>query len=225
MITFQPVPQPSSHPPPIDEVRNASADGGCLDGNGTSRSAGAAQAFVADRIETPLGTMLAAASDEGLVLLEFLDRPSQETDLVRIAASRGMTLVPGANRHLEQTKRQLADYFAGTRRDFTVALAPRGTPFQRRVWNQLIAIPFGETASYRAVAERIGKPGASRAVGQANGRNPIAVIVPCHRVIREGGSLCGYGGGTWRKQWLLVHERTCSGAASDPTSLFTRATA
>ena len=99
--------------------------------------------------------------------------------------------------------RQLDEYFAGTRRDFDIPLHPTGTPFQLKVWEQLRAIPYGETISYGALARRVANPNASRAVGLANGRNPIAIIVPCHRVIGADGSLTGYGGGIGRKRFLL----------------------
>jgi methylated-DNA-[protein]-cysteine S-methyltransferase len=102
--------------------------------------------------------------------------------------------------------RQLDEYFAGTRRDFDLPLAFRGTPFQTRVWRELVEIPYGQTWSYGQLAKRIDKPSASRAVGLANGRNPISILVPCHRVIGADGSLTGYGGGLERKRWLLAHE-------------------
>lgn len=106
----------------------------------------------------------------------------------------------------QQAREQLAEYFAGQRKTFSLALSPSGTPFQERVWRELSKIPFGTTASYVEVARRIGAPGASRAVGAANGRNPISIVVPCHRVIGADGSLTGYGGGLDRKLWLLRHE-------------------
>jgi methylated-DNA-[protein]-cysteine S-methyltransferase len=107
---------------------------------------------------------------------------------------------------LADAARQLAEYFAGVRRDFDLPLALGGTVFQRQVWQALAEIRYGETVSYGEIARRIGKPGASRAVGLANNRNPISIIVPCHRVIGADGSLTGYGGGLERKRWLLVHE-------------------
>jgi methylated-DNA-[protein]-cysteine S-methyltransferase len=107
---------------------------------------------------------------------------------------------------LENAKAQLAEYFAGQRDDFDLPLAPKGTDFQRAVWKALTKIPFGETRSYAQIAQAIGKPHAVRAVGAANGANPIALIVPCHRVIGSDGSLTGYGGGLPRKKWLLAHE-------------------
>lgn len=106
----------------------------------------------------------------------------------------------------EQARRQLGDYFAGRRRTFDLALAPSGTAFQKRVWSALTDIPFGRTENYGELARRIGSPKAARAVGLANGRNPLPIIVPCHRVIGADGSLTGYGGGIERKRWLLQHE-------------------
>lgn len=108
---------------------------------------------------------------------------------------------------LAQAKEQLTDYFAGQRQRFSLVLNPHGTNFQKQVWQALQQIPYGETVSYATLAHRLGKPGASRAVGAANGRNPIAIIVPCHRVVAASGKLTGYAGGLERKQWLLQHEQ------------------
>ena len=112
----------------------------------------------------------------------------------------------GATGPLAAAIEQLQEYFAGTRRRFDLPLRMQGTEFQQRVWRELTEIPYGETWSYGQLAKRIGKPGASRAVGLANGRNPLSILVPCHRVIGANGSLTGYGGGLERKQWLLAHE-------------------
>jgi len=111
------------------------------------------------------------------------------------------------SRSFRDTTQQLDAYFAGKRRDFDLELAPEGTPFQQRVWRELCAIPYGETISYGELARRIGRPGAFRAVGAANGRNPISIIVPCHRVIGSNGSLTGFGGGLDTKRALLDHEQ------------------
>ena len=112
----------------------------------------------------------------------------------------------GANAVTEEAATQLAAYFDGARRTFELPLAPQGTPFQRAVWAQLLQVPFGETATYRDIALALDNVNGVRAVGAANGRNPIAVIVPCHRIIGSNGRLTGYGGGLWRKEWLLRHE-------------------
>ena len=102
---------------------------------------------------------------------------------------------------------QLGEYFQGTRREFSVPLHAPGSPFQRRVWNALQTIPYGETTHYQALAEQLGKPAAVRAVAAANGANCLSILIPCHRVIGKDGSLTGYGGGLQRKQWLLDHEQ------------------
>ena len=114
---------------------------------------------------------------------------------------------------LLQCKQELDEYFNGTRKSFTVTLNPDGTDFQKTVWNELLKIDFGNTCSYMAIAKKMNNPGAVRAVGLANGKNPIGVIIPCHRVIGEDGSLTGYAGGLWRKKWLLEHEGNTSGKA------------
>jgi AraC family transcriptional regulator of adaptative response/methylated-DNA-[protein]-cysteine methyltransferase len=119
-----------------------------------------------------------------------------------------MPVVPGNHPLLSRAEKELAEYFAGKRRDFTVPLHPVGTPFQRAVWNQLQQIPYGETCSYEDLAKAVKKPAsACRAVGQANGRNRIVILIPCHRVVNKDGSLGGYGGGLWRKKFLLELER------------------
>lgn len=150
--------------------------------------------------------MLAAASGDALCLLEFTDRRMLDTQLERLTKRTGGSLTPASNRVLEHTQRELDAYFGGSLRSFTVALAPAGTDFQQRVWQQLTRIPYGTTRSYGEQAIQLGSPAATRAVARANGDNPIAIIVPCHRVIGANGKLTGYGGGLWRKQWLLDHE-------------------
>jgi AraC family transcriptional regulator, regulatory protein of adaptative response / methylated-DNA-[protein]-cysteine methyltransferase len=162
---------------------------------------------MASWLETPLGPMIAIASDAGLELLEFVDRRALESELAEISKTLG-AVVPGEHPVLDQTRRELAEYFAGRRRDFTIPLKPRGSEFQLAAWRALREIPYGETRSYADMAKRVGSPGAVRAIGRVNGQNRIAIVIPCHRVIRSDGSLCGYGGGVWRKQWLLDHERS-----------------
>lgn len=157
-------------------------------------------------IETPLGPMLALAGDRGLELLEFVDRRALETELRSLRASLG-PIAPGDHPILRQTRRQLREYFEGRRRVFDIPLLQRGSAFQMDVWRALCRIPHGETRSYSDIAREVGAPAAVRAVGRVNGQNRIAIVVACHRVIRADGSLCGYGGGKWRKQWLLDHER------------------
>jgi methylated-DNA-[protein]-cysteine S-methyltransferase len=147
---------------------------------------------------SPLGDLLLLASDDGRLRGLYLpDGPPPP------ASGPG---APFAAAH-----EQLDAYFAGELEAFDLSLAPEGTPFQLRVWEELTRIPYGETISYSQLAERIGDPRAVRAVGLANGRNPISIVVPCHRVIGADGSLVGYGGGLERKRWLLEHEAVASG--------------
>ena len=161
----------------------------------------------AERIETPLGAMLAIADDEGLRLLEFVDRRAMERELSILRNRLHTNVVPGEHRHLTAIRSQLVEYFAGKRMEFDMPLAPIGSKFQQRAWQVLLTIPAGETRSYSWMAEQLGDPNARRAVGHANGTNMLCIIIPCHRVIRADGTLCGYGGGLWRKKWLLDHER------------------
>jgi len=158
-------------------------------------------------IETPLGAMLALADEEGLHLLEFVDRRGLEREILALRKRTRSAIVPGTNQHLEKTAEQLKNYFDGIALNFDVNTKTAGSPFEKSVWELLRKIAPGETWSYGQMAERLGNPKAVRAVGRANGRNCFAIIIPCHRVIRSDGNLCGYGGGIWRKQWLLEHER------------------
>jgi AraC family transcriptional regulator of adaptative response/methylated-DNA-[protein]-cysteine methyltransferase len=158
-------------------------------------------------IETPLGTMLAVVGERGLALLEFMEREGLDRELQRVRRRIPGTIVPGDDPVLAATEDQLERYFQRRLRAFDLPLDLRGAPFERAVWAALLRIPQGETRSYAQIAQEIGHPGSARAVGRANGANPVAVIVPCHRVVRADGSLCGYGGGVWRKQRLLELER------------------
>ena len=171
------------------------------------RGAAAGACLLAERIETPLGTMLALADDEGLRLLEFTDRRGLERELAGLRRRLKCAIVPGRNATLGETRWQLARYFSGESLAFNLPLAPVGSVFQRRVWHELGKIAPGETRSYAAMAARLGVPRAPRAIGRANGSNMLALVIPCHRVIRADGTLCGYAGGLWRKQRLLEHER------------------
>jgi AraC family transcriptional regulator of adaptative response/methylated-DNA-[protein]-cysteine methyltransferase len=161
----------------------------------------------AERIDTALGAMIAVADGEGLRLLEFIDRRATERELSVLRKRLRTNVVPGKHQHLEAVRSQLADYFSGKNLGFDIPLAPVGSPFQLRAWKILQTIPIGETRSYSWMAKRLGDENARRAVGRANGTNMICIIIPCHRVIRADGTLCGYGGGLWRKKWLLDHER------------------
>lgn len=159
------------------------------------------------KLGTPIGAMFAVAEDRGLVLCEFHDRPMLPTQLRRVERLCRGKPVSAPHPILEQTQRELDEYFLGQRETFSIPLVLDGTPFQSSVWQQLLTIPFGRTLSYDEIALRLNRPGGARAVGRANGDNRIAIIVPCHRVINADGSLAGYGGGKRRKRWLLAHER------------------
>src|SRR5216684_4923941 len=161
----------------------------------------------AERIDTPLGAMLAVADDEGLRLLEFVDRRAMERELSILRKRLRTNVVPGEHRHLDAVRLQLTDYFSAKSLAFDLPLAPVGSPFQLRAWELLCSIPVGQTRSYSWMAKKLGDVEMRRAVGRANGENMICIIIPCHRVIRADGTLCGYGGGLWRKKWLLDHER------------------
>ncbi|WP_111655447.1 methylated-DNA--[protein]-cysteine S-methyltransferase [Isoalcanivorax indicus] len=143
-----------------------------------------------------LGLIRIQASDDGLTAITFLDATDHDT----------ASPAPQPNAHTRLCQQQLAEYFAGQRTRFELPLAASGTPFQQQVWRRLCDIPFGATASYADIAARLDNPRAVRAVGAANGRNPLAIVVPCHRVIGRDGSLTGYAGGLARKRWLLAHE-------------------
>jgi AraC family transcriptional regulator of adaptative response/methylated-DNA-[protein]-cysteine methyltransferase len=162
--------------------------------------------FTVRRIETPLGGMVAVADDSTLYLLEFVDRRMMATQMKTLQSRYGCSLVPGSNDVLCKTEEELSQYFAGSLRAFSVQIDFRGTDFQVSVWKRLLAIPYGETLSYSQMAGELGRPDAQRAVGKANGDNRIAILVPCHRVVKADGTLCGYGGGLWRKQRLLELE-------------------
>jgi AraC family transcriptional regulator of adaptative response/methylated-DNA-[protein]-cysteine methyltransferase len=158
-------------------------------------------------LESPLGPLLAAATSASICLLEFTERRMLEAQFATLRRRFKVPIVPGANRHLEQLRRELAEYFAGERRRFSVPLNYPGTPFQQKVWNELLRIPYGETRSYEDIARAVGSASAVRAVGQTNGLNRICVVIPCHRVVNKDGKLGGYGGGLWRKQALLTLEQ------------------
>jgi AraC family transcriptional regulator of adaptative response/methylated-DNA-[protein]-cysteine methyltransferase len=159
------------------------------------------------RVATPLGPMLAGATDDSLVLLEFVDRRALPTQVRRIRERLGAVFVPGRGNLVDDVAGQLGQYFAGERTDFHVPVSMPGTGFQRAVWEALREIPYGETRSYGEVASAVGRASAVRAVGRANGLNALAIVVPCHRVVGADGRLVGYGGGLWRKQRLLELER------------------
>jgi AraC family transcriptional regulator, regulatory protein of adaptative response / methylated-DNA-[protein]-cysteine methyltransferase len=164
-------------------------------------------AIALSAIESPVGRLLAGATRNAVRVLEFTE---PETFDARLAAARRRfpdTLPAAESPLLEQLRRELDEYFAARRSRFEVPLAFSGTAFQQKVWSGLLAIGYGETASYLELARAVGDEKSVRAVGQANGQNPIAIVIPCHRVISANGDLGGYGGGPWRKQYLLDLER------------------
>jgi len=159
------------------------------------------EALFIKRYDSPLGTYILVSSPHGLVRVLPEAENSRVPRWQRYGANR-----QNGGEHNEAAADQLQEYFAGRLRKFSVPLDLRGTPFQRQVWEQLGHIPYGETRSYRQIAQALGRPKAARAVGQATGSNPVAIIVPCHRVIGANGRLTGYGGGLPRKQDLLELE-------------------
>jgi AraC family transcriptional regulator, regulatory protein of adaptative response / methylated-DNA-[protein]-cysteine methyltransferase len=157
-------------------------------------------------IDSPLGPLVAGAVDAGVCLLEFSDRRMIEAQAEALRGRFKLPAAPASHPLLERLELEISEYFAGKRRDFDLPISEPGTPFQERVWTALRGIPYGETRSYADLAREIGDPAALRAVAQANGRNRIAILVPCHRVIGSDGGLGGYGGGVWRKKRLLEIE-------------------
>ncbi len=158
------------------------------------------------RMTTPLGPMFICATEEGVCLLEFVDRRMLETEFKDVQKLLKAKILIGENSHIKQAKKEITEYFNGKRKSFDVKLQMLGTAFQHSVWNNLLEIPFGQKTTYSELAEKINNPKAVRAVGTANGFNRIAIIVPCHRVVGKDGKLTGYGGGLERKAWLLKHE-------------------
>ena len=159
------------------------------------------------RIETPIGPMYACATAKGICMFDFTDRRMLETEFKELTKYLNAVILPGENKHFNLLKKEIDEYFEGTRKSFTVPLDAPGTEFQKSVWEVLKKIPYGKTISYKSQATTLGKPEAVRAVANANGHNRISIIIPCHRVIGEDGTLTGYGGGLWRKKWLLDLEK------------------
>ncbi|MAZ38797.1 MAG: bifunctional transcriptional activator/DNA repair enzyme protein Ada [Legionellales bacterium] len=157
-------------------------------------------------IDTPLGAMVAIASEHALFLLAFVDTRGLARDVERLRVRLKAAIVPGDNAILQQIKNELSDYFLGEKLTFNVPIEIIGTEFQQKVWRMLQTIPVGKTWSYSTLAIAVGQPTACRAVANANGRNQLALIIPCHRVINVNGQIGGYAGGIARKAWLLAHE-------------------
>ncbi len=167
----------------------------------------ASSQVVIDTISSAVGPLVIAATHRGICLVEFGDRRALPTEIKHLKKTYGDAIVPGRNEFSDSMVKELAAYFEGTLQKFETPLDRSGTPFQRRVWDALSKIPYGATMSYGELAEHMGKPGAQRAVGRANGANRIGIVIPCHRVVQSNGELRGYGGGLWRKRFLLDHEQ------------------
>ncbi|OSZ78302.1 hypothetical protein CAP35_08580 [Chitinophagaceae bacterium IBVUCB1] len=168
-------------------------------------------AIIYKYIDTPLGKMIGAATNDGVCLFDFEYRRSLSKIQQRIQDALGIEYEEGEHPTLNQLEKEVHEYFAGARKIFDVPLQMIGTVFQQKVWKGLLDIPYGETRSYKKQSIYLGDVKAIRAVATANGQNGIAIIVPCHRVIGDNGSLVGYGGGLPKKKWLLEHEAKHSG--------------
>lgn len=167
-----------------------------------------AHQLTATRILSPLGPMMVVASEKGICLVEFTDRRMLETELKQLQSIYKSPILPGKSAYFELLEKQMKEYFAGRRKEFDLPLDTPGTVFQQKVWKELMTIPYGTTRSYKQQAIAVGNPSAIRAVAKANGFNRLCIIIPCHRVIGDDGHLTGYGGGIWRKKWLIEHEKT-----------------
>jgi AraC family transcriptional regulator, regulatory protein of adaptative response / methylated-DNA-[protein]-cysteine methyltransferase len=167
-------------------------------------------------LESPLGPLIAGATAEGICLLEFTDRHRLPAQVETLRRRFDCAPVTGESPHFDRLRDELTAYFSGQLRQFSLPLVAPGTPFQERVWAELLRIPSGETRSYEDLARRLGMPRAQRAVGHANGLNRIAILIPCHRVVNKNGKLGGYGGLLWRKDALLHLERTGRFASTLP---------
>ena len=163
------------------------------------------------KLETPVGVLFAGATGEGICLLEFADRRELESEYETLKKLLNAEIKIGESPYFPQLELQLKEYFEGVRKVFDLPLHFPGTAFQQAVWRELLNIPYGTTRSYIQQSKALKNPDAIRAVAHANGANRMAIIIPCHRVIGKNGSLTGYGGGLWRKKWLLDWEAKNSG--------------
>jgi len=164
-------------------------------------------------LATPLGPMLAGATRHGVCLLEFNTRIRLEKEFAELKKMLSAEMEPGRNLHLDQLEKELAEYFEGTRKTFSVPLHTPGNEFSQTVWQSLMEIPFGKTISYKEQAALMKNPKAIRAIAATNGRNRLAIIIPCHRVIGSNGTMTGYAAGIDKKKWLLKFERDHSAIA------------
>lgn len=165
------------------------------------------QIVLIDRFTTPIGPMFVCATEKGVCLLEFVDRRMLETEFKDLQKLLKARILSGQNEHIRQTEKEIGEYFSGHRYKFGIKLDTPGTQFQLEVWDHLKNVNYGHTENYQTIAERMEKPGATRAVAGATGANRVAIIIPCHRIIGKDGAITGYGGSIERKQWLLEHEK------------------
>lgn len=162
-----------------------------------------AEEIVYQVFETPLGSIVACATQEGICLLEFAEGRIEELTSKPLSKRLKATVIEGSSRYFKPLQKELKEYFEGKRKEFSVPIVLIGTDFQKKVWQELLRIPYGTTRSYKQQAAALNNLEGIRAVAGANGKNKISIIIPCHRVIGEDGSLTGYGGGLWRKKKLL----------------------
>jgi len=158
-------------------------------------------------LTTPLGSMLAIANDQALYLLKFVDQHNLKNKIEKFKTTASAIVIPGRTHHINSIEQELNAYFAGSLKEFKTPIHLLGSPFQKNVWNTLLTVSYGTTISYAQEAHMLNKPSAHRAVANANGANQLAIIVPCHRIIRSNGNLGGYNGGIAHKQWLIDHEK------------------
>ncbi len=177
----------------------------------TRNSIASPEFLIIKNLKTPIGEMTAGATEKGICVLEFSDRIDLEKELNELKKQLGCLLKQGTNEHLKELTLQLKEYFSGKRNSFKLKLDFVGTPFQKTVWRSLLKIPFAKTISYKEQAESINQSKSIRAMAHTNGMNKISIVVPCHRVIGSNGSLTGYGGGLWRKKYLINMERKYNG--------------
>jgi AraC family transcriptional regulator of adaptative response/methylated-DNA-[protein]-cysteine methyltransferase len=159
-------------------------------------------------VDSPIGDLVLGVSSRGCCLVEFVDRGGLERIKQHIVKRYKLDMSVGEHPLLDDVESELTGYFSGTLHRFSISLDLRGTRFEEAVWKELLSIPYGQTRTYGDIARTVQKPLAFQAVGRANGRNPLAIIVPCHRVLQKGGGMCGYGGGVWRKKFLLDLEKS-----------------
>jgi len=164
------------------------------------------QTIAINRIETPIGPMIAGANEDGICLLEFADRRMLETQIKILEKRMNALLFPGNSPFIKTLSKQINEYFSGERTRFDIPIVNPGTQFQKEVWEAIASVPYGKIRTYKEQSLQINNPKAVRAVGRANGDNRIAVLIPCHRIVGNNGALVGYGGGLWRKRFLLELE-------------------